>query len=242
MRLPYKLIRRRHGYHYVPDIYGRAHRKLRDVREDPTFRAAADAVVQAEPRRTLLYYDRLFTLYQALLNVNEFEPLRIVEVGVFKGGGSYFLARLVQAMALQEVELVAIDTFEGHAAADLPGGSEAVHTPGLFNEARYEDVREYLSCFPFVRVVKGRVQDVTDAISQEGYGLVHLDVDIHHPMLFGLRHFGPRMARGGIIVVDDHGFTTCPGVRIAVEEFLAETDREWTRMELMTGQLLLVAR
>lgn len=243
MKFPYKLLRRRPGYHYVPNIYGRTAGKMRDVREDARFKRLADGVMLTEPRRTLLYYDRLYTLYQAFLNAKDLgdEGPHMAEIGVFRGGGSAFLASLCGEFGRDGASLVAVDTFEGHAAADLPLGSEAAHETGTFDATAYEDVRAYLSPYPFVSVVQGRVQDRTDRIARTDYGLVHLDVDLYLPMLFGLRHFGPRMLTGGIVVCDDHGFVTCPGVQKAVDEFLAESPRRFTHLNLMTGQCLLVA-
>ncbi|MCW5940954.1 MAG: class I SAM-dependent methyltransferase [Fimbriimonadaceae bacterium] len=243
MKFPYKLLRRRPDHHYVPTIYGRTAGKMRDIRDDAVFKRLADRVMLTEPRRTLLYYDRLHTLYQAFLNARDLaeDGPHMAEIGVFRGGGSAFLASLCAEFGRDRASLVAIDTFEGHAAADLPEGVEAAHETGTFDETAYEDVRGYLAPYLFVEVVQGRVQDRTDCIDRHDYGLVHLDVDIYLPMIFGLRHFGPRMLPGGIIVCDDHGFVTCPGVPKAVDEFLAESQRRFTRLNLMTGQCVLIA-
>lgn len=243
MKFPYKLVRRRADYHYVPRIYGRTAGKMRDIRDDAVFRRLADRVMLTEPRRTLLYYDRLYTLYQAFLNAKDLadDGPHMAEIGVFRGGGSAFLASLCAEFGRERATLVAIDTFEGHAAADLPEGVEAAHETGTFDETAYADVRRYLAAYPFVEVVQGRVQDRTDPIGRNDYGLVHLDVDIYLPMVFALRHFGPRMRTGGIIVCDDHGFVTCPGVQKAVDEFHAESPRRFTRLNLLTGQCVLVA-
>jgi O-methyltransferase len=37
-----------------------------------------------------------------------------------------------------------------------------------------------------------------------------------------MRFFYPRLVPGGVILCDDYGFTTCPGVRRAVDEFMAD--------------------
>ena len=91
------LIRKKSHHHYVPDIYGHAHGKLNDILQDKVFKATADMAMQG--RKTFLYYDRLYTLYQALKNIREESPV-IVEAGVYKGGSSYFLADLSQKLLI----------------------------------------------------------------------------------------------------------------------------------------------
>jgi hypothetical protein len=76
----------------------------------------------------------------------------------------------------------------------------------------------------------------------EGTGLqfIHLDVDIEEPTRYVLERFGPLMPCGGIIVVDDYGFTTAPGARRGVDTFLAQHPALFTKFELLTGQCVLV--
>lgn len=230
------------GYHSVPDIYGRSSKKQADMRSNPIFFAAAEEA--RKNGRSLLYYDRLYTLYQSLENVARRLPkeqmVRILEVGVYKGGGSYFLASLAKTMAKGTVEQFAVDTFEGHSAKDLPQGKEGGHVPTQFNATGFEDVREYLSVFPSIKVLAGRIQDVVPQLGSREFDLIHLDVDIYEPTLFSLEQFGNSMQPGGIIVVDDYGFKTCPGVRKAVEEYIASNPSLFLRFELLTGQCLLV--
>ena len=131
-----------------------------------------------------------------------------------------------------------MDTFEGHAAADLPQ-AEVDHLPGNFNDTSFEGVSAYLSPFPNTNVVQGRIQDVAPELAEQTFGFAHLDMDIYHPTVFALDFFYQRLLPGGVIVVDDYGFTTCPGARQAVDEFMA-TPVRMTGFELQTGQYLMV--
>jgi predicted O-methyltransferase YrrM len=229
-------------YHRVPTIYGRAASKLVDIRADPLFYSLAQQVLSA--RRTLLYFDRLFTLYQVVSNMLRSlppdAPCRMLEVGAYKGGSSFFLAAVAQALHGNRIEQYAIDTFEGHAAADLPDAVEGAHLPRMFSETDYQSVAEYLSTFDFIRVLKGRVQDLHSALPKAPYHFIHLDVDIYAPTIFVLRSFYDLLAPRGMIVVDDYGFVTCPGVRRAVQEYLDEYPQHFIKLELMTGQCLLI--
>jgi hypothetical protein len=40
--------------------------------------------------------------------------------------------------------------------------------------------------------------------------------------------------------VDDYGFTTCKGVKVAVDDFVRERDGQFWAMHLLTGQAILV--
>jgi hypothetical protein len=242
--LGYTLLEARPGYHYVPDIYGHKSFKMRDIREDRDFAALASRVV--ESGTTLLYYPRLHTLYQALRCVTAQAKgglVRIAEVGVYRGGGSYFMASALQALHSGGKEAFCIDTFTGHAETDLPEGREGrKHVPHFFGDVSADSVRRYLSEFPFVQVKQARIQECEELLGARSFSMVHLDVDIYPPTAFSLRFFGERMVPGGIIVIDDYRLTTCPGIEKAVEEFwIAHSDRV-ARVEPLTGQCVLVFR
>ena len=90
------------NHHYVPDYYGASARKHIDIRALPGFATlAADAISK---KRTLLYYDRLYTIYQSLAGVKRLvqpgEEINIAEVGVYRGGTSHFIASAAQALGL----------------------------------------------------------------------------------------------------------------------------------------------
>jgi len=236
-------IQPQEGYHYVPDIYGKSSRKMRDIRQNEPFYSLAKTV--RDHKRTYLYYDRLNTLYQALENIARnmpgSDPLYMAEVGVFRGGGSYFLASAAETLMPGRARLYSVDTFEGHSEHDLPGsGLDADHQAKGFDRTDYEQVKTYLSGFPFVTVLKDRVQDCAAQFAEHRFALVHLDVDIYMPTLFSLEFFEERMRPQGIIVVDDYNFLTCPGAKQAVDEYVAKAKRPVTKLELQTGQCLLI--
>jgi hypothetical protein len=214
---------------------------MNDIRSDGVFFPMADRVIRDQT--TFLYYDRLYTIYQVIRNiVTRSDPkktLTFMEIGVFKGGGSHFVAELSQEIADGRVQLFCVDTFEGHSACDLPDGKDGDHSAGLFGETDYDDVCRYLSRFEFVTVLRGRIQDQASRLDRMEFDFIHLDVDIYNPTKFTLDHFGGRMNPGGVIVVDDYGFTTCPGVTKAVDEFI-KANSGFYRFNLLTGQSVLI--
>jgi predicted O-methyltransferase YrrM len=234
----YLMIRQQPGYHYVPDIYGRSAHKKIDPRNEQDFEALASPIVNAPERKSYLYYDRLYILYQSLLNVRHLKGGQMAEVGVFRGGGSYFMASVIRHHFDYTPTFYAIDTFEGH-PDDINPLVDGYHTPGNFNKTSYETVKEYLSEFENVQVLKGRFEDRCNELEDQRFAFVHLDVDIYYPTKAGLDFFSRRLLSGGIIVVDDYGFTTCAGAKQATDEFTAEHP-EFAQFHLDTGQCVLV--
>src|SRR5688500_17930474 len=122
------------GYSYVPDYYVNARHKQVDIRTLPKFGGLAAQVVGEG--RTLLCYDRLYTIYQSLQsvkrNIVDGQAVNFAEIGVFKGGTSRFIALCAAAMKLNS-RLHSFDTFEGHTDVDIVPGvdREDVHTSGL---------------------------------------------------------------------------------------------------------------
>lgn len=197
-----------------------------DTAVDRRFLDLAQPLVAS--KRTMLGYDRLFTLWQAVGNTFHLD-LPVVEIGTFRGGSAALLAGALRTFAGAERELHVVDTFEGHLDSTF-----SEHDPelqrGKFRRVSYEDVREYLAAFPSLHVHKGDAASVITQWPDRQYSLVHLDVDLYRPTLECLEYFGPRLAGGGIIVMDDYDAPTCPGVSQAAQEYLAHTPsfQRWT--------------
>jgi hypothetical protein len=228
----------RKGYHYVPDYYGTAAPKMIDIRSLPEFSTLAQTVI--EQKRTLLYYDRLYTIYQALKRVVQFSGIadsNMAEVGVYKGGGSYFIASTLAALGCDSIVLNCFDTFEGHVAQDVRS-EDPLQRVSAFNDTSFDSVKSYLSQFPNIRMFKGRIQDTSRGLNAKKFSFVHLDIDLYEPTAHALEFFDKRLLPGCVVVVDDYGFLTCPGVKQAVDEFMKDNTR-YFGLHLLTGQYIL---
>jgi O-methyltransferase len=208
-----------------------------DVSLDARFMATAQPLVEA--RRTMLGYDRLFTLWQAAGNTAHLD-LPAVEVGTFRGGSAALLSQALTAFTGAQRELHVVDTFEGHLDSTFTEHDPELQR-GKFRSVGYEDVREYLAAFPGVCVYKGDAASVVSGWPDRQYCLVHIDVDLYRPTLECLEYFGPRLAEGGIIVLDDYEAATCPGVSRAAREYLTRMPAFQT-WRLQAEQAVLVKR
>ena len=104
----------RADYHYCPEVYGSHHQRLVDIQNLEIFGDLAQEVISHG--RTYLYYDRLYYLYQAIGDVSHLLGARpnLAEVGVYKGGGTYFIASVVARLFRGKPLIHAFDTFAGH--------------------------------------------------------------------------------------------------------------------------------
>jgi glycosyltransferase involved in cell wall biosynthesis len=171
--------------------------------------------------RTLLDRPRLYTIWQAIRNVAHLD-LPAAEVGVYRGGSAKFIADTHRRFAGRELELHVFDTFTGHVPDSITDHDSDAHRGSVFRDVAVEDVSAYLADFPLVRIHEGDARELLPRVEVSRFGFVHLDVDLYEPTLRCLREVAPRLAAGGAIVVDDVGAPKCPGVALALQEFMAE--------------------
>ncbi len=190
--------------------------------------------------RTMLAQKRLWTLWQCVGNVVDLDG-SVAEVGTYRGGSAHFIAAAFRVRLGHEVPMEVIDTFEGHPEGKLSEHDSSIHMGGdKFLSTSHESVVEYLRPFEQLTVRKGEFSAVAAQLPEGTYRLVHVDVDLYVPALDCLRYFGPRLVRGGIVVLDDYGSASCPGIRRAAEEYLA--DGGFQTWDTRSRQLVLVKR
>ncbi len=188
--------------------------------------------------RTLLRRDRLHTLWQALLNTRHLN-LPVVEIGSFRGGSAKFLAAAMEKLHATPAPFHAIDTFAGHPAEVLDPAIEANHSPGLFGNTSFDEVKAYLAPHKAATVHQGEFSVVAATLPDQQYSFVHIDVDTYLTTKRCLEYFVPRMPFGAVLVLDDFGAPKCPGVAKALHDYLAEhkLGQVW---QMRTEQCVLV--
>ena len=228
------LVRHRPDSIFVPRFLCPNGLKLFDFRQEPGFADVARDII--DQGQTTLDYNRLFVLWQAVRNSHRVKG-EIAEVGSYKGGSARFLAVAAGEFGWRPTVHV-MDTFTGHpVSADY--WRDGVHVAGLFGDTDVEQVTTYLADVPNVMMHQGRFEDTCHEIADRQYALVHIDVDIYSATESCLRFFWPRLSPGGTIVVDDYGFTTCQGLKAAVDEFLSE-ERDAAGWYMHTGQMIIL--
>lgn len=207
--------------------------KLYDFRIEPGFSDTAREIVAQG--RTLLGYERLFTLWQA---VGGIYPLNeaVAEVGTYKGGSARFIAAALNYRKCTP-PIHVFDTFQGHPSIVIPELDGPHSAQGLFADTDVAAVRQYLSVFSNVEIHQGAFRDTNAEVRDATFSLVHIDVDIYQSGVECLDFFWPRLHPEGVLVIDDYGFTTCRGLKKAVDEFIAANFcRHWY---IHTGQFVM---
>lgn len=100
--------------------------------------------------------------------------------------------------------------------------------------------QKVLADYPGLTYNVGWIPEVFHGVPERRYRFVHIDVDLYMPTKASLEFFHPQMVPGGLIVVDDYGFTAWPGTKQAVDEFCVA--RKVPLIRLTTGNAILLVR
>lgn len=122
-------------------------------------------------------------------------------------------------------KIYGIDSFEG-----LPEPTiKDVHTKGDFalTDQEYgELLLFFVANHPNVEIIRGFSPEVfepdhgVNSIPEDTvYSFVHVDVDLYSSVKDALDYFFPRMIPGAVMLIDDYGFPTTPGAKLAMDEF-----------------------
>lgn len=165
-------------------------------------------------------------------------PGAFVECGVWQGGSVVAMIATLQSLGVADRDIHLFDTFEGMTAptdrdtspVDRPAyeiweESRGRPWPELFDAAVFseERVRERVleTGYPSERLhfVRGKVERTLPERAPDELALLRLDTDWYESTRHELEHLYPRLADGGVLIVDDYGHWE--GCRRAVDEYLA---------------------
>lgn len=228
-----------------------------DAPEDQRYRAAEIAAGVIYPKFKFSEYGRLFLedesfldYYRRFMDPDNWHSLDrkytlaqllklaarlngdIAECGTYKGASAFLLC---QALKGTSKRAHLFDSFEGLSEPGKWDGSYWV--PGALS-APENELRKSLAEFENYRVYRGWIPQRFREVEELNFSLVHIDVDLYQPTRASLEFFYPRMVSRGIILMDDYGFSTCPGAKRAADEFFA--DKSELILMLTTGQALVV--
>ena len=161
------------------------------------------------------------------------------ECGVWRGGSVLAMVLTLQEEGDEAREIHLFDTFEGMtaptehdvSALDPPAletwqaAQEGEERPWseLFHHEIYgeEQVRETLLATGYpsanLKLVRGPVEDTLPRHAPAELALLRLDTDWYESTRHELQHLYPRLAAGGVLIIDDYGHWD--GARRAVDEY-----------------------
>jgi O-methyltransferase len=159
----------------------------------------------------------------------------VVECGVWRGGSMMAVALTLLRLGVTDRDLYLFDTFEGMTE---PGAEDVMHTGEraaelLADPRRQEHYRAAAGLdevrrsmlevgYPQDRLhfVQGPVEETLPDRAPDEVALLRLDTDWYASTKHELVHLYPRLAPGGVLIVDDYAYWH--GARRAVDEYVEE--------------------
>jgi hypothetical protein len=157
-------------------------------------------------------------------------PGAFVECGVWKGGSAmaamlaskkdrdFYLYDTYEGMSEPTAADVSID---GNAAADLLASANKSEL--VWARSGVDEVRENIASTGYpphrIHFVQGKVEDTIPETIPDEIAILRLDTDWYESTAHELEHLYPRLAVGGVLIIDDYGHWQ--GARRAVDEYFA---------------------
>lgn len=208
------------------------------ARTMPDIDADTRATVSATVGLTLTSPERVAALCAAVRHVVEAGvPGALVECGVWRGGSVLAILRTLLSLQATDRDVYLFDTFDsmpapGELDVDLVGVSAASYHAQFDAGMDYDPAYDYLpfetvrrlllaSGYPEDRLhfIVGLVEDTVPRHAPPEVALLRLDTDYYASTRHELEHLAPRLAPGGVLIVDDYGHWL--GSRQATDEYLA---------------------
>lgn len=195
----------------------------------PGLNAIKDQLLDAGVPTAKIRTDYLETSYNARVNfLYDFAELNkerakqyaVAEGGVFQGEFSKNINS-----CFPDSTLYLFDTFEGFDKRDISIEEKNGYSNEKANHLNITSEELVLNKMPYkdkVIIRKGYFPETTDGLEDTMYFFVSLDFDLYNPILEGLRFFVPRLAPGGVILVDDYFNPGFLGVAQAVKDYEKE--------------------
>lgn len=187
---------------------------------------------------TMTSPERIFALCKAVeYIVSNQIPGNIVECGVWKGGSMMAVAQTLLQLQDLSKHLYLFDTFEGMtepsgndldfrgvAASEQLKNSTKESGDSIWCYSCLEEVKASVHSVGYnrdrIHFIKGKVEDTIPQNAPAQISLLRLDTDWYESTHHELIHLFPRIAAGGVIIIDDYGYWQ--GARKAVDEYIQE--------------------
>lgn len=181
---------------------------------------------------------RLYSLYQAIKYIEKHRiEGDVVECGVFKGASLMFASALLKSMGSVNRNIYLYDTFgdwperderdtvigvENVTSKTIKTGERKDYHAGLgisLDEVRKNVFQTGYPQNKFI-FVKGKVEETIPGKLPEKIALLRLDTDWYESTYHELLHLFPRLASGGILILDDYGHWK--GAKDATDRYFEE--------------------
>ena len=163
----------------------------------------------------------------------------VAEGGVYRGEFAKLINRVFPTS-----KLYLFDTFEGFDSRDVEYEScnyDFNLNTEEFSNTSAELVMSKMESPGNVILKKGFFPETAQGIDDR-FCFVHLDFDLHMPILEGLRFFYPKMIEGSVILIHDYYNIALPGVKDAIEDYEKEIGRPLYKMPIGDDQSIAIMK
>lgn len=161
-----------------------------------------------------------------------------VECGVHKGGLSIALVNYIDFKSTNK-KLFLLDTYDGY---DINYLSEEEKKLGLIEKYKtfktncYEEVLNRFSEYN-CKVIKGSIPETLPLCDTEKIAYLSIDMNCVEPEIAAFRYFWPKIVTGGVVILDDYGFTDHILQKQAFD--LLAKELNFNIIQLPTGQAIV---
>jgi len=113
-----------------------------------------------------------------------------------------------------------------------------LHREKDFIDTSLEQISAFVAHDERIHYIQGLIPDSFKNLPSDAqFAFAHIDLDIYESILNACEFLYPKMNRGGFMVFDDYGAPSCPGARLAVDQFFS--DKPEVPLVLPTGQAVV---
>lgn len=181
---------------------------------------------------TLVSKQRCFMIFEFAKQAAAL-PGDVAEVGVYRGGTAKLLAKVFEPT---QKPLHLFDTFSGTPTTDPI--KDPYYKAGIFGDVSLRNIQAFMVDCRNLHFYQGLFPDTAKPIENKTFCFVHIDVDIYKSVKDCCQFFYPRLERGGLMIFDDYGDLSCPGAKLAVDEYFS--DKPEKPCYLPTGQCIVI--
>jgi len=189
---------------------------------------------------TMTSPERLFSLYQSVRYVVQNQvPGDFVECGVWKGGSSMMIAKVLQSLGVTNRNIWMYDTYEGMTeptkedkdfkgedAVQLLSSAEKSDSNSVWCYSALEEVQSNMqkTSYPTesIKYIKGKVEETIPDAIPGSIALLRLDTDWYASTYHEMIHLYPLLQVKGVLIIDDFGHWE--GAKKAILQYFGENN------------------
>ena len=105
-------------------------------------------------------------------------------------------------------------------------------------EPCYDVVVRAFNRFDNVRIIKGTIPDTLAEVKTERVAYLSIDMNCVGPEIAAIEYFWPKLVQGGIVILDDYGWSAHLAQKLAMDGFATKVGKKI--LSLPTGQGLII--